>query len=113
MSARKPEYVVERGPSPRAWILKGVIRLESAEAYARAFRPLEAAAAEPGDMTIDLSSVVFLNSSGIRALADVLLTARKSGARVVLFGSAAVPWQKKLSLAFAGLFPEFAIRLDR
>ncbi|HEX9399809.1 MAG TPA: STAS domain-containing protein [Anaeromyxobacter sp.] len=113
MSAPKPEYVVERGPSSRAWILRGVIRLESAEAYARAFGPLEAAAAQPGDITIDISSVVFLNSSGIRALADVLLAARRNGGRVTLFGSAAVPWQKKLALSFTGLFPEFEIRLDR
>lgn len=113
MSAHKPEYVVEKGPSPGAWILRGVMRLESTEAYARAFAPLEAAAARPDPLTLDLSSVVFLNSSGIRALADVLLVARKSGAHVTVFGSAAVPWQKKLAVSFTGLFPEFEIRLDR
>ncbi len=113
MTPQKPEYVVERGPSPGAWILRGVMRLESIEAYARAFAPLEAAAAQPGNLTIDLASVLFLNSSGIRALADVLLVARNSGARVTVFGSAAVPWQKKLALSFTGLFPEFEIRLDR
>jgi hypothetical protein len=113
MSAHKPEYFVERGPAPGAFILRGVMRLESAEAYARALAPLEAAAAAGGHLTIDIASVVFLNSSGIRALADVLLVARKSGARVTVFGSAAVPWQKKLALSFTGLFPEFEIRLDR
>jgi hypothetical protein len=113
MNPQKREYAVERGPSPGAWILRGVMRLESAEAYARALAPLEAAAATPGVLTIDITSVVFLNSSGIRALADVLLVARKSGAQVTLFGSAAVPWQKKLALSFTGLFPEFEIRLDR
>ncbi len=113
MSPHKPEYSVERGPAPGAWILRGVMRLESVEGYARAFAPLEAAAATAGTVTIDITSVVFLNSSGIRALADVLLVARKSGARVTLFGSAAVPWQKKLALSFTGLFPEFEIRLDR
>ena len=113
MTPQKPEYSVERGPSPGAWILRGVMRLDSADAYARAFEPLEAAAAEPGPLTIDISNVVFLNSSGIRGLADVLVVARRSRAHVTVFGSAAVPWQKKLALSFTGLFPEFEIRLDR
>ncbi len=113
MTPTKPEYVVERGPSPGAWILRGVMRLESAEAYARAFAPLQSAAAQPGSLSIDLASVLFLNSSGIRALADVLLAARSRHCQVKLFGSAAVPWQKKLALSFTGLFPEFEIRLDR
>ncbi len=113
MTSQKLEYAVERGPSPGAWILRGVMRLESAEAYARAFGPLEAAAAQGGKLSIDITSVVFLNSSGIRAFADVLLVARKSGTRVTVFGSSSVPWQKKLALSLTGLFPEFELRLDR
>ena len=113
MSADRPDYAIERGTSPGAWLLRGVLRLESPEAYARAFRPITDALGDARDLSIDLSRVVFLNSSGIRGLADVLLAARAKGLRVTLYGSAGVPWQKKLATSLTGLFPEIEMRLDR
>jgi hypothetical protein len=89
------------------------MRLGSPEAYARAFEPIVASLSNVPAISIDLSQVVFLNSSGIRALADVLLAARGKRCRVTLFGSAAVPWQKKLALSLTGLFPEIVMRIDR
>jgi hypothetical protein len=113
MSADRPEYAVDRGQSPGSWFLRGVMRLDSPEAYARAFAPVVASLAEGSPVSIDLSQVVFLNSSGIRALADVILQAREKRCPVRLFGSAAVPWQKKLATSLTGLFPEIVVQLDR
>jgi hypothetical protein len=113
MSAERPEYAVDRGQSPGAWFLRGVMRLESPEAYALAFAPIVASIDEVAAISIDLSQVVFLNSSGIRALADVILLAREKDCRVTLFGSAAVPWQKKLATSLTGLFPDVVVRIDR
>lgn len=113
MRAERPDYSVDAGPSPGAWVLRGVLRLESPEAYAKAFEPIVAALAKAPAVSIDLSQVAFLNSSGIRALADVLLLARERRCQVKLFGSAAVPWQKKLAVSLSGLFPEIVMRIDR
>jgi hypothetical protein len=113
MNAERRDYSVDPGPSPGSWILRGVMRLDSPEAYARAFEPIVASLAKVPATSIDLSQVVFLNSSGIRALADVFLVARERRCRVTVFGSAAVPWQKKLALSITGLFPEVVMRIDR
>jgi hypothetical protein len=113
MRTERPDYWVDAGPSPGSWVLRGVLRLDSPEAYARAFDPIVASLAKVPAVSIDLSQVVFLNSSGIRALADVLLLAREKRCQVKLFGSAAVPWQKKLAMSLTGLFPEIVMRIDR
>ena len=112
MKAR-PDYQVEPGPVPGSWVVRGVLRLESPEAYARALEPIAASLAKLPAVSIDLSQVVFLNSSGIRALADLLLLARERRCQVKLLGSAAVPWQKKLAISLTGLFPEIVMRVDR
>lgn len=113
MRTERPDYWVDAGPSPGSWVLRGVLRLDSPEAYARAFDPIVASLAKVPAVSIDLSQVVFLNSSGIRALADVLLAAREKRCHVKLFGSAAVPWQKKLASSLTGLFPDLVMRIDR
>ena len=113
MKAERPDYSVEPGPSPGTWFLRGVLRLDSPEAYAKAFAPITASLGGVPAISIDLSQVVFLNSSGIRGLADVLLAARAKGCRVSLYGSAAVPWQKKLATSLTGLFPEIVMHVDR
>jgi hypothetical protein len=113
MKPPPPDYSVDAGQSPGTWLLRGVMRLESPEAYARAFEPVVASLTKLPAISIDLSQVVFLNSSGIRALADVLLLAREKRCQVTLFGSAAVPWQKKLASSLTALFPEFVMRVDR
>jgi hypothetical protein len=113
MRTERPDYWVDAGPSPGSWVLRGVLRLDSPEAYARAFDPIVASLAKVPAVSIDLSQVVFLNSSGIRALADVLLAAREKRCQVKLFGSAAVPWQKKLAASLTGLFPDLVMRIDR
>ncbi len=112
MKAEQADYSVDPGQSPGTWFLRGVMRLDSPEAYARAFEPILASLAV-GAISIDLSQVVFLNSSGIRALADVLLAAREKRCQVKLFGSAGVPWQKKLATSLTGLFPDVVMVIDR
>ncbi len=113
MKTERPDYAVDPGQGPGTWFLRGVLRLDSPEAYAKAFEPIMASIGEAPALSIDLSQVVFLNSSGIRALADVLVLAREKQCKVKLFGSAAVPWQKKLATSLTGVFPEIVMHLDR
>jgi hypothetical protein len=113
MRSERPDYTVEAGPSPGSWSLRGVLRLDSPEAYAKLFRPIVDSLADARAISIDLAPVVFLNSSGIRGLADVLVAARAKGVQVTLYGSAGVPWQRKLATSLTGLFPEIEMRLER
>ena len=113
MRSERSDYSVEAGPTPGTWILRGVLRLDSPDAYAGAFKPITTSLSSVRQLSIDLSQVVFLNSSGIRGLAAVLLAAREKGCQVSLYGSAAVPWQKKLATSLSGLFPEIVMRVDR
>lgn len=113
MMTTRRDYSVEPGPSPGSWFLKGVMRLDSPEAYGHAFAPVVASLSGGREISLDLTQVVFLNSSGIRALADLLLAAREKRCRVRLHGSGAVPWQKKLATSLTGLFPEVEMRIDR
>jgi hypothetical protein len=113
MRSERPDYTVEPGSSPGTWFVRGVLRLDSPEAYGKVFRPIVDSLADVRAVTIDLAQVVFLNSSGIRGLADVLVAARAKGVQVTLHGSAGVPWQRKLATSLTGLFPEIEMRLDR
>jgi hypothetical protein len=113
MKPERQDYAVDPGPSPGTWLFRGVMRLDSPEAYARAFAPVLASLDQVPEISLDLSQVVFLNSSGIRAFADVLVLAREKRRMVRVFGSASVPWQKKLASSLHGLFPEFEMRIDR
>jgi hypothetical protein len=104
------DFNVEHAPT--ASVLRGVMRLESPEAYEAILGPLRVSLlAAPGPYTIDLAGLVFLNSSGIRALGDVVLCARAQRKAVVLVGAAAIPWQKKTFASFAKLYPAIEIRL--
>jgi len=71
---------------------------EGVEAYERLFAPITVAlgaGAEPD--TIDVSDVTLMNSSGIRAIASMVLTAKRAAIKIVLVGRARIPWQQRAS----------------
>jgi anti-anti-sigma factor len=88
-------YSVEFPDGDERAVLRGVMRLASAHAYEQAFAGLRAQVDMGRALTIDLCGVQFMNSSGIRVLAGLVLRARDCGAALRLVASARVPWQKK------------------
>jgi len=107
-----PDFTIDRESSPGTAILRGVMRLESVEAYDRVLAPVRAALADaPAAYTIDVAGLIFLNSSGIRALGDLVLFARNHSKRLVLRGSATVPWQKKTFVSLEHLYDQLEIQL--
>ncbi len=86
---------LELDSQQRTAVLSGVCRLESVEAYEQWLRGVFAAVRAGAQMTIDLTRVPLMNSSGVRALANLVVEARDHGAVVRLLGRASVPWQKK------------------
>jgi hypothetical protein len=92
--------------------LKGVMRLESVESYARIFLPLRAAlSGATGAFELDTSELVFLNSSGIRALGEFVLFARAEHKSLLISGAAASPWQRKTFSSLQKVHDQLEVRL--
>jgi hypothetical protein len=96
----------------RSTEVSGVLRLESVEAYdgvlARARSGLASADAH---YTLDLSGVSLMNSSGIRALANLVLVAKRHGALLTILGAQSVAWQRKTMASLTALYDRLEIKL--
>jgi hypothetical protein len=92
--------------------IKGVLRLPTADAYDAVFATISKSVAEPlSSFELDVREVSFLNSSGIRALANLIMAARTAGSRLRIMGSVDVPWQKKTLTSLGVLYEGLTIQL--
>ncbi|HEU5074108.1 MAG TPA: hypothetical protein VFU02_08040 [Polyangiaceae bacterium] len=91
--------------------LRGVFRLESPEAYDVAFGPILAGLNAAGDSgyTVDITNATLMNSSGIRALADLVLRAKRTHQRVVFVAKRSVPWQAKTMATLQSLHAQLQV----
>jgi hypothetical protein len=93
-------------------VVRGVLRLESVDAYDAVFGPARAGLTLPhGSYTIDVTGVSLMNSSGIRALANLVLLAKQHDTSLVLLGSESVAWQRKTMASLSSLYDRVEIRL--
>jgi hypothetical protein len=93
--------------------LSGVMRLESVESYTRVLAPIQAAiAAAQESFELDTCELVFLNSSGIRALGELVLFARAHQKSLVIIAAAAIPWQRKTFASLQKLHDLVEVRLS-
>ena len=92
--------------------LKGLLRLPTPEAYEPVFRAARAWLGRPdGDLVLDIGEVVLMNSSGIRALASLVLEAKRLGRKMILRGRSGVPWQRKTLASLQGIHEGMRIEL--
>ena len=93
-------------------VLRGVMRLHSAEAYDEALTQVrQAIDAASGPYTLDFSQVVFLNSSGIRGLAGLVIAAKERRRVILIIGNASVAWQVRTLPSFQALDPTLTVTL--
>lgn len=92
--------------------VSGVLRLQSPLIYDELFAPIRMKIESGIVLTIDLANVSFLNSSGITALARLIIVARSKDVGLNIIGRDSVPWQKKSIVSLKRLWPKLEIKLQ-
>jgi hypothetical protein len=92
---------------------QGSFRLRGAPEYQAILDLLlQAADAKPETLTLDVSALKFLNSSGINTLSKFILQVRKhQTSAVIIKGSEQYPWQRKSLANFQRLLPTLQLEL--
>jgi len=92
--------------------LVGTLRLNGIAEYAPIVALLSNAAEDASAMSLDLSGLEFLNSSGIAVLSKFVIEARnRKDLALTIVGSAAIPWQGKSLQNLKRLMPALVIDL--
>jgi hypothetical protein len=105
------DFTVEHGAGLTT--LQGVLRLPSPGAYEPTIAEIRARMERTDESyTVDGANVTYMNSSGLRALADLIMFARRGGRKLRLLGSAAVPWQRKTMVSLKPLYEGLTIELS-
>lgn len=105
------DYQVQYDEASATVSCKGSFRLHGEEYQAILELLLKAAAAAPPLLTLDVSDLQFLNSSGINTLSKFILHVRNHKAsQVVVRGSSRFPWQEKSLVNLQRLLP--ALKLE-
>lgn len=88
-------YVVLRDAAEGIIALKGVLRLNGMAEYAPIVDALNAAVAGGRPLTINVSELEFLNSSGIAMMSRFVIESRNSNQSLRIIASERIPWQGK------------------
>jgi anti-anti-sigma factor len=104
-------YSIDYSAGKELVSLRGVMRLPTPAAFERVFEPLTTRVDRGESVHIDLCALSFMNSSGIRALATLVLKAKQHGAQMRLIGCATVPWQKKTLASLSAINREIEIEM--
>lgn len=110
MSTRR-EHEVVFTPEEGRCAVSGVLRLASVDAYAPVLAGVAEALRTWPRLTLDLRELAFLNSSGVRALARLVLAARDADRPLALVGTTRYPWQAKAAASLRAIHPGLVIEL--
>lgn len=107
----REQYSIECRDDSDVAVMRGVMRLASPQAYDQVFAPVRSRIQDGRASTVDLTDVSFMNSSGIRALASLVLLAKEKGSALHIVASDKIPWQKKTMVSFRSISPGLTITL--
>ncbi|NBV41710.1 STAS domain-containing protein [bacterium] len=110
MSIEQEDYRISHEAN-NVTVISGVLRLQSPMIYDDLFAPLHDAVSRREVVTLDISDVSFLNSSGITALARLIIHARNNDIEFNILCKEEIPWQKKSIASLKRLWPRLEIKL--
>ena len=113
MDINHEDYQVRHDEGNGVVSCQGSFRLRGGEEYQPILDLLIGAAdAGPEELTLDLSELRFLNSSGINMFSKFILHVRKnSSGQIVVKGNSAFPWQTKSLKNFQRLLPNLRLEI--
>lgn len=113
MKIENDTYRVQYDADKNTVVCSGSFRLTGNE-YAKISEILNVAAdAKPEMLTLDLTELQFLNSSGINTLSKFIIRLRKHKAsQVYVKGSSKFAWQKKSLANFKKLIPDLVLEFN-
>ena len=112
MEIKQNNYQVVYNDAEHTVVCAGSFRLTGSE-YVEISEILNAAAdAKPETLTLDVTQLQFLNSSGINTLSKFVIRVRKLNAsQIVVKGSNDYTWQKKSLINLQRLLPNLVLEL--
>lgn len=105
-------YAVARDVVGGAVALHGVLRLNGLAEYTPIIDVLNETAAGKAQLTLNLTELEFLNSSGIAMLSRFVIDARNGGLALLVRASPHVPWQGKSLRNLQRLMPALELVFD-
>jgi hypothetical protein len=94
--------------------LEGTMRLAGSEAYAPIYAlMMDVLSRSAPSVTLNLSNLEYLNSSGINMIAKFTIEVRKrENVHLIIKGSEQIPWQKKSLRNLKKLLPELDLFVE-
>jgi hypothetical protein len=114
MEIKTAEYHVWENEGASTIHLEGTMRLSGTPAYDAISKLMEdRLATNPPSLTLDLTRLELLNSSGINLLAKFTIRARTANlANFVVKGTSAYPWQSKSLANLVRLYPKLKLQVE-
>lgn len=114
MEIKTEHYTIHYEKLTETAIFNGSLRLGGMEEYQPIVQLLnDVAEQQPQTITLNLSQLEFLNSSGINVLSKFVIKVRQQGnIRMIVIGSNNVPWQGKSLKNLQRLMPSLQLVLE-
>jgi len=112
MSTETADYSIQINSDRHLATIAGSLRLNSPNAYESPFSSIVTLIETEGEsnpVNIDISGLNFLNSSGVTAIAKLILKAREKNASLVVHCNSDIPWQEKTIPALTKLYQKVSL----
>ena len=106
MLITQEDFSIELLSEEKTAILTGTMRLSSPTAYDEFFSEIVKMMSEGGSITVDISQLEFLNSSGLTSLGRVFIQAKNLNMTGKIIAKKDVPWHQRSIVSIAKLWPK-------